>query len=208
MSTRPTQDVERFENLKRRFESVSDEEERRQVIHELVALYLPYVREQLARPMLNRRERARLDSEDVQQSIGWRVARGLQENRLKLLSEPQFRSLLRLMTRNLLLDRTARRAPLPLSRENDQALDPAAMDSTPSNQAAKEELQRKSWELIQQLLSNEEWDLFRRHHVEELGPTELARQMGISPDAVRMRLRRIEDRLRKHLKEFEGYWGG
>jgi DNA-directed RNA polymerase specialized sigma24 family protein len=125
------------------------------------------------------------------------------------MTEPQFRRLLRLMTRNLVRDRTHRLPPVPVDFQGDStsaAPAPAALDSTPSAHVAREELEEVLLAKIRQWLSPEDWTLFWRHFVDKISYTQLAREQHLQPDALRMHLNRIKARLQSELEDFGRLW--
>jgi RNA polymerase sigma factor (sigma-70 family) len=199
----PSPDVE-FERFKAAFEGAA-ERERLQLIERLVAEYLPYIRF-LARPILGPRQRTHFDSEDICQSIGLRLAERLRDGRVQLLSRPQFQRLLRTMIRHLVFDKNERLPPpaVPLggagTDESGAAVDPSDSLPAPDEEIAASEALADLLQKVEKTLPPDEYYVFKRHYLEDVAFTELAKEFGQSPDAIRMRLKRAVERLRSRLE--------
>ncbi len=210
-----------FEELKRLLLS-SEEDERGEAINELIAGFGQHVR-RLARQMLNQRLRRLLSSEDILQSVCIRLVTGLREGNLKLRSEEEFLGLLKIITQNLARDkhaydtaskRDSRRlrslsAPLgenSLAEPGYEVADRGA--ATPSVVLGAKEREAVLKQLhaeVERLLQADEWHVYRRRYIEGIDLATLGAEWGVSADAIRMRLRRINDDLRERLKPYAEY---
>lgn len=75
----------------------------------------------------------------------------------------------------------------------------------PSAEADRNEDARRFRDFLaaaQLLLSEADWELFRRHHIEDVSQSVLAGELGRSPAAVCMRLKGIRVALRRHFPRY------
>lgn len=197
--------AERFERLKRVLAQARTPQARAAAIGELLAEYRPYL-QYLARPLLTLPGRRVADSEDIAQSVCRRLAERIDDERVRLLTEGQFRSLLRTMVRNLFLDRPRTPAPQPLDPALGHSVggvEVAADGPTPSVDVAADEARRVLLAEIERALQPDEFYLVRRRLVDGADLDTLADEFGLKPDSVRMRVRWALDKLRVKLKAFE-----
>ncbi|MFO0863809.1 MAG: sigma-70 family RNA polymerase sigma factor [Gemmataceae bacterium] len=177
-------------------------------IEALISQFMPFIR-LLAGSMLDRANRSWVDSEDIGQSIGYRVVERLRDGRLALMSEGEFKSLLRTMVRNLVLDKQRRRSPMPASNvrpaEDDADIveSAAASAETPSQEIASADATAFLLSRIERSLQPDEYYCFRKHYLEGVDYTELAKQFAVTPDSIRMRLNRALAKVRDVLPNWE-----
>jgi RNA polymerase sigma factor (sigma-70 family) len=196
-----------FEELKSRLSAANDERAKLEVIGDVIATYLPFIR-LLAGSHLDRKSRSFVDSEDIRQSISFRIAERLQDGRLELLSEGEFKALLRTMVRNLVLDKQRRSSPVPIAGlKGSDEMDPAAElpedADSPSREIASEDSVQWLLRRIETTLQPDEYYCFRQHFLEGVDYKELAAQFGATPDSIRMRLNRGLAKVRELLPNWE-----
>jgi RNA polymerase sigma factor (sigma-70 family) len=189
----------RFIEFKTALEAAQSEQEQLGVLEKFLADYVPYVRS-LAGRLLSTEQRRRFDSEDIGQTIGWRLVERLRDGRIRLLTEGQFRQLLKTMVRNLLIDRGISRTHLSLhGNDDEQPLQLADSIATPSVQLGSEEARKVLRAEVERFLQPDEWYLFSKHFLEGEGYATAGAPFGLSADAARMRVNRIIEKLRKQL---------
>jgi len=194
--------VDDFATRKAALQSARNPAEREAAMLGLVQSAQPFIR-QLASRLIQSRHR--FDSEDIQQSVCLRLVRQLKFETLELRTEAEFFGLVKTMVRNLVLDRERQRAPrISLDAQSADDSDTARQlpDShmpTPSLVARAEELRDALWRELSSCLQPDELFLAREHWGKETSQRELATQLGLSEDAVRMRLQRAKKKIRERL---------
>lgn len=197
-----TSPVDDFATLKAAFQSARNPAEREAAMLGLVQSAQPFIR-QLASRLIQTRQR--FDSEDIQQSVCLRLVRQLQGETVELRTEAEFFGLVKTMVRNLVLDRQRQRAPQTSldalsANESGAALQmPDDSTPTPSFVVRAEELRHALWRELGNCLQPDELFLAREHWGKETPQRELAMQLGLSEDAVRMRLQRAKNKIRQRL---------
>lgn len=195
--------VDDFASLKAAFQTARTSAEREAALQGLVQSAQPFVR-QLASRLIQSRQR--FDSEDIQQSVCLRLVRQLKAETLELRTEAEFFGLVKTMVRNLVLDREKQRTPrnsLDARAADDSEASPLQVpddrEPTPSFQARAEELRDALWRELGDCLQPDELFLAREHWGNDTPQRELAAQLGLSEDAVRMRLQRAKKKIRERL---------
>lgn len=159
---------------------------------ELVRRYEPAVRRTVRVRLIDARLRRVLDSSDVCQSVMKSLLKPAALERYKLDTPDDLLKLLARMTRNKLVDQV-RRAKRP----------PEPPPPPPGPSPSKEAVFRELLALARERLSAEElrvWDMREAG----LGWDEIAEQVGGTGEAVRKRMERAFDRVRKSLEPSAG----
>jgi RNA polymerase sigma factor (sigma-70 family) len=210
-----------FEELKKMIAN-AEAGAREEAIGELITSFEKHVR-RLARQMLSQRLRRLLSTEDVLSSVCIRLVTGLREGNVQLRTEEEFIKLLRVMTQNIVRDKHAydtagkrdsrRQRSLTPGGPDDTAVDgglavPDPGTPTPSFQVREEERRQilgRLYAEVERLLQADEWHLYKRRYIEGAELAVIGAEFGLGPDAVRMRLKRINEGLREKLKPYAEY---
>jgi RNA polymerase sigma-70 factor (ECF subfamily) len=156
-------------------------------------------------------QRARLRSEDaadvaqeVFQAVALQVA-----NFRKERPADSFRGWLWTITRNKIGDHFRRRARSPSAPGGSDAhrllLDlPEQLPPDESSASEEHDLIHRALDLVRPEFEERTWQMFWRVAVEGHAPRDIAAELGVTPDAVRMAKSRVLRRLREELGDFAG----
>lgn len=167
---------------------------------ELVTRYEPEVR-MVARIRLGAALRPYLDSLDLVQSVHRSLMMGLRNDRFDISSPDKLVALATTIVRRKVarqwrhLRRQQRLEGIPASSESMPDILAAlqATDSDPAHVAALSDQMRRVWELLDPL----ERQLIELR-IDGLSTAEVARELGLDADVLRVRLSRLRQRLRGH----------
>jgi RNA polymerase sigma-70 factor (ECF subfamily) len=142
------------------------------------------------------------DAEDVLQDVFQAVATGLDKFRREG-SGDTFRGWLRVITRNKLIDHSRRRDRQPEAQGGTDAhvrMGQLAEQELPEDTAADlGALYRRALELVRSEFEERTWEAFWRAAVEGQAPDLIARDLGVTPAAVRKAKSRVLHRLRQEV---------
>lgn len=149
------------------------------------------------------------DAEDVRQEVFQAVARKLDSFRRDRPGDT-FRGWLRTITQSKIIDLQRRRQRQPEARGGAGAY--RAIQDLPApvvlaEEDAPEEIQllhRRALDLVRAQFEAQTWQAFWRCAVEGQAPAEIARDLGVSPAAVRQSKSRVLRRLKEQLGEILG----
>ncbi len=199
-----------FEEIRTRLQAAPNAEERRRYVQVLVQRYLPFLK-LLAGPYLDTRMRRHVDSEDIGQTLSLRLLERLQNGGIELNSEGQFRAYLKQMVRNRIFDKRERiskqserrvESPGDLQAGEPAPLNPADCGDSPSLEISQGEAIEVLLAEIERHLQPNEFYMYRQRYLEGRDYAAIAAEFGIAADAVRMRLNRVQQKLRSKLGHF------
>jgi RNA polymerase sigma-70 factor (ECF subfamily) len=142
------------------------------------------------------------DAEDVQQEVFQAVSMGLHKFHLDRPGDT-FRGWLRGITKNKLLDHYRRRHAQPEAQGGSEAhrglLEIAEQDLPDDSEADLGALYCRALELVRGEFEERTWSAFWRVAIDEHDPADVARDLGVTPAAVRKAKSRILHRLREEI---------